>query len=224
MNSLSLARRLALVLTLLFAATAYATDLPLLGDAHVNAVRTNTNYGTSSNVYVGNGNTTYLQFDTTALPAGTTPSQVTKATLLVFVNRVNTAGTVNVNLLSSAFVEGTVTYATRPASGAAVASFTPAAAGAYVAVDVTSAVQGWVAGTTPNYGLALSSASADVLFDAKENDQTAHPARLDVTLFLNTGDKIRFFGVSGSSQIRPTQARTAVRISQLSASSKSQRG
>lgn len=165
-----------------FSAAAHASDLPLVGDAHVNATRTTTNYGTSSNLYVGNGNTSYLQFDTSALPTGTTSGQVSKATLLVFVNRVNTASSVTVSLVSSAWTEAGVTYATKPTTGTAFTTFSPATPGTYIAIDVTSAVQGWVAGTSPNFGLALGSAAGDVLFDAKENDQTAHAARLDVTL------------------------------------------
>lgn len=180
--NLPLARGLAFFIALCSTAAAYATDLALVGDAHVNATRTTVNYGASSNLYVGNGNTTYVQFNTSVLPAGTTSSQVTKATLLVYVNRVNASAAVSVNVVTSAWAEGTITYATRPSTGALAGTFTPVTLGSYVAVDVTGTVQGWIAGTTANNGLALSSASADVVFDSKENDQTAHPARLDVTL------------------------------------------
>ena len=75
---------------------AFALDAILSGDASVNAAHGSLNYGSLSNLYVGNGNTTFLQFDLTTLPAGTLLSQVSPATLIVFVNRVNVAGSVSV--------------------------------------------------------------------------------------------------------------------------------
>jgi len=50
---------------------AFALDARLSGDASVNVTHASSNYGALSNLYVGNGNTTFLQFDLTALPAGT---------------------------------------------------------------------------------------------------------------------------------------------------------
>lgn len=182
MKLIRMAGQLICSLSVCSAIAAHATDLPLVGDAHVNSARPSTNYAASSNLYVGNGSTSYLQFDTTTLPAGTTSAQVTKATLIVFVNRINTSSAVSVSQLTSTWSEATVTYTSRPTAGAALSTFTPATAGVYVAIDVTSAVQGWVAGTSPNDGLSLSSAGGDLLFDSKENDETAHPARLDVTV------------------------------------------
>ena len=49
----------------------YAADMPLTSDAHVNSAHASTNYGSLSNLYVGNGNTAFLQFDLSALPSGT---------------------------------------------------------------------------------------------------------------------------------------------------------
>ena len=55
-------------------------------------------------------------------------------------------------------------------------------AGAFVALDVTALVQGWIANPASNNGLALSAGTAFVQFDSKENDQTSHAATLDVEL------------------------------------------
>ncbi len=161
---------------------ANAAQLTLLGDAHVNSARATTNFGTLSNLQVGNGGTALLQFDTAALPAGLTGSQIAKATLTVYVNRVVTGGLVSVAPVTSAWTEAAVTFGTAPTQGSTVASFTPAQAGQYITVDVTALVQGWVNGTTPNNGIALTSTAGSILLDSKENDQTAHPARLDVTV------------------------------------------
>lgn len=170
------------VATVLFGSTAYATEVALTGDAHVNLSRSSTNFGTLANLYVGNGNTALLQFNLSTLPSGLTAGQISRATLTLFVNRVNNGGAVNLSPVSSAWSESTVTYATLPAIGAAVNSFTAAAAGQYVTVDVTSLVQGWVTTPASNNGFALTSSVANVLLDSKENDETGHAAELDITI------------------------------------------
>jgi hypothetical protein len=81
----------AFLAALLATSAAHATDVALTGDAHVNSTRSTTNFGTLANLYIGNGNTTLLQFDLSTLPTGLTASQVSRATLTVFVNRVNPA-------------------------------------------------------------------------------------------------------------------------------------
>jgi len=176
--------RLGVVVLLGMLATgiAHATDATLTGDASVNSSRTTTNYGALSNLYVGNGNTSLLQFDLTSLPSGTTSSQIAKATLRLYINRVNTSGTVSVSPVTSAWSESTVTYATIPALGTAATTFMASTAGTFVTIDITSIVQGWITTPSSNNGLALTAATANVLFDAKENDETAHVARLDVTI------------------------------------------
>ena len=59
-------------------------------------------------------------------------------------------------------------------------------AGQFVSVDVTAQVKAWLDTPASNHGLALASSAANVLFDSKENDETGHAARLDVTL-VNQG-------------------------------------
>jgi len=161
---------------------ASALEVPLSGDAHVTTAHAGINYGTLSNLYVGNGNTAFLQFDLTTLPAGTTSSQVSRATLTVFVNRVNTAGSVTVSPVTASWGEYSITSATAPTTGSSIGSFPVTIAGQFVSVDVTAQVQSWLNTSNSNYGLALSSSTANALFDSKENDETGHSARLDVTL------------------------------------------
>ena len=161
---------------------ASALEVPLSGDAHVTTAHAGINYGTLSNLYVGNGNTAFLQFDLSTLPTGTTSSQVSRATLTVFVNRVNTAGSVTVSPVTASWGEYSITSATAPATGSSIGSFPVTIAGQFVSVDVTAQVQSWLNTSNSNYGLALSSSTANALFDSKENDETGHSARLDVTL------------------------------------------
>ena len=102
--------------------------------------------------------------------------------LTVFVNRVNASGTVSVLPVTSAWEEYDVKSVNAPTMDAAVGSFAAPLPGQFVSVDVTSVVQGWVANSGSNFGLALTSSAANVLLDSKENDETGHVARLDVTL------------------------------------------
>jgi Collagen triple helix repeat (20 copies) len=60
--------------------------------------------------------------------------------------------------------------------------FTASTAGQYVTLDVTSLVQNWITTPATNFGVALSSGTANLLLDSKENDETAHPATLDITI------------------------------------------
>ncbi|MGA8742030.1 MAG: DNRLRE domain-containing protein [Terracidiphilus sp.] len=161
---------------------AHATQAPVAGDSYVNSAYPTTNYGALTNLYVGGGGTAFIQFDLSSLPSGTTSSQISKATLRVFVNRVNTSGAVTVQSVTGSWSESGITYATMPTLGSTVSSFTPAAADQFIAVDVTSLVQGWVTSPSTNFGLALSSATGNLVLDSKESQQTSHSAELDITV------------------------------------------
>ena len=183
LNRLLIGRLLAVcVVTIASCSAAYATDVALTGDAHVSVARSTTNFGTLSNLYVGNGSTALLQFDLSTLPADITSNQVARAILTVYVNRVNTGGLVSLSPVTSAWSESAVTYANIPALGSPTASFTAANSGVYVTLDVTSLVQGWITTPGTNYGLALNSNVANLLLDSKENDETGHAASLDITV------------------------------------------
>lgn len=176
--------QLALCLGLLFFTgyEASALDVTLSGDASVNSAHASVNYGALSNLYVGNGNTAFLQFDLTTLPPGTTSAQVSHATLTIFVNRVNAPGAVTVSPVSAAWGEYSVTAAGAPAVGGPIGSVNVVQAGQFVSIDVTTQVKAWLDTPASNQGLALASGAANVLLDSKENDETGHAAQLDVTL------------------------------------------
>ena len=90
--SLCNGKAVGLFLTILLAFTARATDAPLLSDAHISSAHPSTNFGSLTNLAVGNGNTALIQFNLGSLPAGTTSGEIAAATLRLYVNRVNTAG------------------------------------------------------------------------------------------------------------------------------------
>jgi hypothetical protein len=161
---------------------AFAVEATLVADAHVNSALPAVNSGAISNLSVGNGYTALLQFDLSTLPAGTTAAQVSRAMLRLYCNRMDAAGQVSVQAVGGAWGEYSVTYATLPSLGSAVQVASVSQAGAYVTVDVTGLVQGWISAPATNNGVALTAGTAVVQFDSKENDLTGHAGALDVTL------------------------------------------
>src|ERR1700683_1803965 len=104
------------VCLLLCAATrAWGGQATLVGDAHVSALQPTVNSGSLSNLNVGGGYTTLVQFNFDVLPAGTTAAQITRATLRVYLNRADVTGPVSVQSVGGAWSESSVTYATMPA-------------------------------------------------------------------------------------------------------------
>ena len=159
----------------------------LAADAHVSSARPTVNAGTLTNLNVGGGYTTLVQFDLSMLPAGTTASQVTRAVLRVYCNRADTPGLVAVQPVTGAWGEYSVTYATIPNLGAAVQTAQVSAADTFATFDVTATVQGWLTSPSNNFGLALSAGAAVVQFDSKENDETAHAPELQIVLAAGGG-------------------------------------
>jgi len=183
MDQLAWTRRVAVAAILALATgTSYATEAVVTGDTSVSSAFPTINFGSLSNLYVGNGSTALIQFDLSSLPAGTTASQIGKVTLTVFVNRINTSGLVSIQPVTSAWTESSATYATIPTLGSITASFTPAAADQFITIDVTSLVQGWVTNPSTNFGVALTSSAGNLVLDSKESGETSHAAVLDITV------------------------------------------
>jgi hypothetical protein len=164
----------------------FAQTVPLTQDSWV-IPATSANFGNTTILSVGGASFSadaLVQFDLTALPSGTTASKVSKAVLTLFVNKVNTAGVVNISMLSGNWTElgvngnTTLTPVMAVASGVSVST-----SGAYLYVDATAAVQSWLNGTTNN-GLIITPGdeTVSVAFDSKESVTTSHPATLNITL------------------------------------------
>ena len=167
---------------------ALAQTVPLTQDAYVVPL-ISTNFGTATTLQVGgDGAEALVQFDLTALPAAITGSNVAKATLTLFVNSVDVAGTVNVSVANGSWSELTVNGTnTPPVPGAPVGEVQVTSANNYITVDATQAVQDWVNGTSTNDGFIITpQGSVQVEFDSKENVDTSHPATLAITL-VNSG-------------------------------------
>ncbi len=166
---------------------AHASQSTLLADTYVTTARPSTNYGALSNLYVNGAGTALLRFDLLAVPAGTTSAQVGRATLRVYVNRVNVPGALTVQPVMGAWNEGAVTQQTLPPLGNAVDVEAATDEGQFVVFDVTALVKGWIDTPATNFGFALTATTTDVVLDSKENDATAHPATLDIVLAAGAG-------------------------------------
>jgi collagen type VII alpha len=170
----------------------------LVGDAHVSSAQPTVNSGGLSNLNVGGVYTALVRFDLGTLPAGTTPTQITRATLRVYCNRADVPGAIAVESVGGAWTELGVTYATQPVVGAMVQTAQVAGAGEFVTFDVTSAVQVWVGAPATNNGLALvATGGAVVQFDSKENDQTSHAPELNIVLAAGGSGMVGATGATG---------------------------
>jgi hypothetical protein len=127
---------------------------------------------------------TYALFDLSLLPLN---AAVNQAVLRFFVNKVPRPGTLQIQVVTGAWSEQTLTWNTAPASNAVpavTASIFATDQDSYVSVDITPVVQAWINGTQANLGLAIRGASPvlNMALDSKENSGTSHPMELEVVL------------------------------------------
>lgn len=121
---------------------AEAVQAPAIADAPINKATPTVNAGAAVSLTIASGATTLVRFDLSALPGGTTSTQVVKATAFFWVNAVKTAGALEVFSIGDPWGEKTVTFATRPYwSPSALARMPVTGAGQYLAIDVTSEAQ-----------------------------------------------------------------------------------
>jgi hypothetical protein len=190
-----------------------AYNAVLTSDTYVDeTVATPPNEGAATVLTVtGNGSKSQsvalVQFNLGTLPSGTVASQVTKATLTVYVDNLNivsartgtvyiypiTAGDWNEDAAPS--IAGSANTGSYPVtiSPNSIASATitngsgtlyPSSLGAFLTFDVTAQVQAWLNTPTSNYGLAIKifNTNASIGLDSKENTNTSHLPNLDIEL------------------------------------------
>src|ERR1700730_11210062 len=185
-------RILLALLTLFISAISPETtraQLQPASDSFTNSNQPTTNFGTNVSLKIDGtvAKKTYIRFDLSSLPTGTTGSQISKATLQLFVNTVNNAGTFDVFRVTSAWNEASITFNNAP-SVAATADLSAISAGttnSFVSLDITPLVKNWVDGVLPNNGVALTPSSGsgiNVFLDSKEASGTSHPPQLLVFL------------------------------------------
>ena len=182
-----------LVLSALGLLTGAYAQLTPSQDAYTNTAAPTTNYGDSKLLDVESSQTTYIQFDLSVIPAGYTGSNITKASLKLYVNTVPKAGSFNVDYVNGTWSENTITANLAPALGTTIQASVPlttADKNQYILVDITAAVQAWLSGTA-NDGIALvGNSPVNATFDSKESTTTSHPPELDIVFAGGGGSGI----------------------------------
>jgi hypothetical protein len=180
----------------LLATYGHAQSAPPAANTYTKEMHPSTIYGAGGAIAsldlqtgANNGNV-YLQFSLEGIPPN---ASVQKATLQLYVNQVLGAGSFDVFGLDSSWSQNTLTYTNAPALGVSATGNNPVAipeiADQFILIDVTPLVQGWVNGTIPNNGLALSmtTSTGGLLFDSKEATQTSHMPELQIVLNGSAG-------------------------------------
>jgi len=156
-------------------------------DAFTQSSTPDQNFGSNANLRVTSGVNSYFKFDLSTLPAGTSGNNIAKATLKLWINTLTTPGSFDVQRVTSSWDEGTITSNFAPSLGSIEVSgvLTPAgAANSFLTIDLTALVRDWLDGVIANNGIALlpDASGISVRFDSKENGNTSHEPRLEITL------------------------------------------
>src|SRR5882672_5587097 len=84
---------------------------PVTDDTFVSSATPNTNSGTSPSLVVQTpGGWSFIKFDLSQLPAGTTSGSVSKATVKLYTTAVTAQGSFDLFRVDSAWAENTLTY------------------------------------------------------------------------------------------------------------------
>ena len=169
---------------------ALADTAPLVGDAFF-ASGSAGHFGTTATVNVGGtaGYQGLLKFDLSKLPPGTSGGSVANATLRIFVNKITTAGGIDVYLANGSWDEATITGTGFPSPGTLVApNISVAVVNTYIVIPVTDQVKAWLDGATNDgFLLVANPGSTSISIDSKENQATSHPAVLEIDLVAPAG-------------------------------------
>ncbi len=115
-----------LLLSTLCLLTAAYGQLTPSSDAYTNTADPTTNYGAKTLLDIESASqTTYVQFDLSAIPAGYNSANITKASLRLYVNAVAKAGSFNVDYVNGTWSESTITADKAPALGTTIAASVP---------------------------------------------------------------------------------------------------
>lgn len=179
----------AAILTPLVAAFAQAPMVS--GDTYLQSGSNSAqNFGLLANVLVGPGgaaptqNKGLVKFDLSGF-SGVGASDVQKAVLWLYVNRVTTGGAIDVYDVTTSWIENTVTWNATPVAGALQGTIAVTAPHVWVGLDITTEVRTWITTPSLNHGVLLAAATSPataVTLDGKENTATSHPAHLQIVL------------------------------------------
>jgi len=143
----------------LFPGLSFAVEAILADDAYTYSGLKTTRYGAQAILSVkGASGTTlkksFLKFDLSTVPAGTTGADVQKATLKLYVYRLTTWGSLDILKVTGEWDEATITDQTAPPVDGVVATGVRIDQGKiFVTVDLTNLVMDWLNGTIRITGL-----------------------------------------------------------------------
>jgi len=219
MKRLSTIFALTLLLIAFSALSAFAQITPS-DDSYTLTSTPSVNFGAKTTLEVeSSGATTFVRFDLSGIPPTVTGAMVAKATLKIYVSTVTTAGSFNVDLVTSPWTESTITANNTPTLGSAIASAVPVTTtdkNQYVLVDVTTAAVDWLNGTA-NDGLAIvPDGTVSFALNSKETTTTSHPAELDIVLTGPAGPPGPISGVTAGAGLTGGGTKGNVKLSLLS--------
>ncbi len=225
MKRLSTIFALSLLLITFSALAAFAQITPS-DDSYTLASSPTVNFGAKNTLLVESaGATTFVRFDLSGIPSTVTGAMVAKATLKIYVSTVTTAGSFNVDLVTSAWTEGAITASNAPTLGSAIASAVPVTAAdknKYVLVDVSAAAVDWLNGTA-NDGIAIvPDGAVSFALNSKETTTTSHPAELDIVLTGPTGPPGPISGVTAGAGLTGGGTKGNITLSLLTSCSSGQ--
>jgi hypothetical protein len=165
-----------------------AQSLVPLQDAYV-VPGNSSNFGTAVNITVGSsGSQGLVQFDLSSLPNSVSAGNIQRALLTLYVNHVNTPGSINILTANGVWTETGVNGTNAPVGSATLASGVAIGnSGVYITVDATAAVQDWITNPSNNNGFLIqANGNTSVQFDSKESSATSHSAILSIYI-ANSG-------------------------------------
>jgi N-acetylneuraminic acid mutarotase len=157
----------------------------LTDDAFTSSTTPKLNYGDSIALVVTSGTNTYIKFSLANLPSGLNGSNISGASVVLYVDALLKPGTMDVYAVNGPWSENQITFNAPPPLGALLHSAVPVTKIGFVSFDVTGAVQEWLNSPLTNNGIALVASSGSpifVSFDSKENLLTSHAAQLNLVL------------------------------------------
>src|SRR6185437_13260067 len=83
-------------LALWFPVAGGCATLTVAADAFISSSNRSTNFGNGTTLNIGGGNSALIRLDLSALPANLAPGDIQKATMMLFVSKVSTPGSLDV--------------------------------------------------------------------------------------------------------------------------------
>jgi len=172
--------------------TRLLAQAPPAADTFVSSATPRVNYGSSISIVVGPGTTSYVRFNLSGIPAG---SSIGKASLRLYVDAVAKSGSFDVYQINSSWSENALKYNSPPpvlgasATGGHAVAIQAASGNQFLLIDITALVQGWLNGSIANNGiaLALTSTNGSFAFDSKESLLTGNGPELEFVMSGGTG-------------------------------------